>query len=134
MVPVTEDVALSNGAVNVRATFLYADLAGSSKLVQMADPDVVGKVIRTYLNAATRMLRKFGGEIRSFDGDRVMPIFMGHDQASKAVNAALGINWAVWKGIRPKLEAEILRRISRGSFLRVTPTARCPGAASSGTS
>jgi adenylate cyclase len=106
VVPVTEDVALSNGAVNVSATYLYADLAGSSQLAQMADPDVVGKVIRTYLNAATRTLRKFGGEIRSFDGDRVMAIFMGDDQASKAVNAALGINWAVWKVIRPKLEVK----------------------------
>ncbi|MGK5171477.1 hypothetical protein [Geodermatophilus sp. CPCC 205761] len=50
----TEDIALSNGAVNVSATYLYADPAGSSKLAQMADPGVVGKVIRTCLNAATR--------------------------------------------------------------------------------
>src|SRR3954447_20800824 len=88
VVPETENVALSNGAVNVTATYLYADLAGSSQLAQMAKPEVVGKVIRTYLNAAGKILRNYGGEIRSFDGDRVMAIFMGDDQAHNAVSAA----------------------------------------------
>lgn len=104
VVPNTDDVTLSNGAVNVSATYLYADLAGSSDLAQMAAADVVGKVIRTYLNAASRILRKFGGEIRSFDGDRVMAIFMGDDQGHNAVSAALGIHWAVHEVIRPQLE------------------------------
>ncbi len=103
-VPETSDVSLSNGAVMLDATYLYADMAGSSKLAQTAPDEVVAKVIRTYLNAATRLIRHYGGEIRSFDGDRVMGIFIGTDQSTKAVKAALAINWAVKQVIRPKIE------------------------------
>lgn len=72
-VPKTEDVVLKNGGRLVDATYLYADLAGSSKMADSLFKETTAKIIRAYINSASRILRHQGGEIRSFDGDRVWP-------------------------------------------------------------
>lgn len=102
VVPSTESIHLAGGAVAVEATYLYADLADSSGAAQKLYPEVTGKLIRSYLDASSRVIKGCGGEIRSFDGDRVMAIFMGDDKNTKAVQAALGINWAFYNVLRPK--------------------------------
>lgn len=100
VVPKTEDVVMKNGGRRVEAAYLYADLAGSSKMADTLEKEATAKIIRAYINTAARILRHFGGEIRSFDGDRVMAIFMGGDKETKAVRAALAINWAVLDVLR----------------------------------
>lgn len=103
-VPETDDVVLKNGGKRVEATYLYADLAGSSKLAQTLTMEATAKIIKAYINTASRILRHFNGEIRSFDGDRVMAIFMGEKKNWDAVRAALAINWAVAEVIRPAIK------------------------------
>lgn len=103
-VPETDDVVMKNGGKLVDATYLYADLAGSSKLAHSLTKETTAIIIRAYINTASRILRQHGGEIRSFDGDRVMAIFMGEDKNRKAVRAAFGINWAVHQVIKPAIE------------------------------
>lgn len=105
-VPETADINLTNGGVRLDATYLYADMADSTTLAQNYTDWCVAKVIRCYLNAATRIIRHRGGEIRSFDGDRVMGIFIGDNKNTAAVRAALNINWAVKKVINPALKAK----------------------------
>ena len=104
VVPETDDVTLKNGGRRVDATYLYADLAGSSKLAQTVDEEIVAKVIRSYLNAAARILNYHGGAIRSYDGDRVMAIFIGNGKNSSAATAAFNLNWAVQEVIRDELD------------------------------
>jgi len=103
VVPETQNISLTNGAVNLDATYVYADMANSTGLAQNATNKQTGKIIRVYLNAATQLLHQNGGEIRSFDGDRVMAIFIGDSKNSDAARAALQINWAVNEIIRPKI-------------------------------
>lgn len=104
VVPETENVVMKNGGRRVDATYLYADLAGSSKLAHTMRKETTARIIRAYINAAVRILRYKGGEIRSFDGDRVMAIFMGESKNNDAVRAALAINWAVERVIAPAIE------------------------------
>lgn len=106
VVPSTDDIVLKDGAVNIDATYLYSDLANSSALGQKVNNKVAAKVMRGYLNAAARILKHYGGEIRSFDGDRVMAIFIGGSKNTKAVRASLALNWAVDKVLAPKLAAK----------------------------
>ena len=105
-VPKTEDIVMKNGGRRVDATYLYADLAGSTKLAHTMLPETTATIIRAYINTAARIIRNFGGEIRSFDGDRVMGIYMGGDKNQKAVRTALAINWAVNDVIRPAIAAK----------------------------
>lgn len=105
-VPETTDVALANGAVKIDATFLYADLAGSGRIAQVCPWDTTAKIIRAYLDCAVRLIRSYGGEIRSFDGDRVMGVFMGDHKNSHASKCAREIFWATEKIIQPKAAAK----------------------------
>ncbi|MEV6682685.1 adenylate/guanylate cyclase domain-containing protein [Streptomyces erythrochromogenes] len=107
VVPETEDVSLSNGAVEVDAVYLYADLADSTSLARDFTRTTAAKVIRAYLDAVCRVIRARGGKIRSFDGDRVMAVFMGSTKNTDAAKCALQINYAVKKIVRPKAEANL---------------------------
>lgn len=102
-VPEAGDIVLRNGAVNLEATYVYADMANSTGLAQNYHSWAVAKVVRCYLNAATRCIRNRGGAIRSFDGDRVLGIFVGDYRNDLAVIAAMNTSWAVDQVINPKL-------------------------------
>lgn len=95
VVPKTEDVALRNGAVKLDAAYLYADLAESTLLQKRYLPDFAARVVRMYLAGASEIIRQTGGSIKSFDGDRVMGIFIGTAKNNNAVDAALKINHLV---------------------------------------
>lgn len=95
VVPSTESVAHSNGAVNVEATYLYADLADSTEMQKLFGSDFAARIHRMYLAGASEIIRANGGTIKSFDGDRVMGIFIGGRMRNQATQAALQINWLV---------------------------------------
>lgn len=103
-VPTTDNVKLSDGAVRVDATFMYSDMANSTKLAVDHSQEDAAKVVRAYLNTVTRVMQRRDGEIRSFDGDRVMAIFIGSDAASRAARAALELKWLIDNVVRPEVE------------------------------
>ncbi|WP_308465627.1 adenylate/guanylate cyclase domain-containing protein [Rathayibacter soli] len=113
VVPATDSVALKNGAVKIEAAYLYADLADSTLLQKAYKPEFAAKVIRMYLRGACDIIRDCGGSIKSFDGDRVMGVFIGDSKRTDAADAALKINWLVAKAINPLLQAH---RSDTGSY------------------
>ncbi|WP_029040400.1 adenylate/guanylate cyclase domain-containing protein [Cucumibacter marinus] len=107
VVPDPEDIVLGNSAVVFdHATVLYADLSRSTSLVESADWTFAAEIYKAYLHCAATIIRNEGGEITSYDGDRVMGIFVGEVQATPAARAGLKINYAVQKIINPALRAQ----------------------------
>lgn len=106
VVPDTSTVKLAGGAVRLRATFLYADLARSTDLAMRFDPRIAAKIARAFLATCTRIICALNGDIRSFDGDRVMGIFVGETKNTSAARAALHIHYAFRELIRPQFEAK----------------------------
>jgi adenylate cyclase len=96
VVPETEDVALGNEAVKFEATFLYADLADSTELA-ITDSQIAAEVFKAYLMGTTRIIRASEGDVRSFDGDRVMGVFLGDLKNTHATEAGLKINYFFWE-------------------------------------
>lgn len=101
-VPTTDTVVLKNGAVKINAAFLYADLASTSQLAKVCPWETTAKIIRSYLDTSVRIIRSWGGEIRSFDGDRVMGIFIGDMKNTYATKAAREIFYTVENILGPK--------------------------------
>ncbi len=95
VVPESESVTLKDGAVKIEAVFMYADLAGSSSLAKICPWQTTTKVIRAYLDCCVRSIKVHGGEIRSFDGDRVMAVFKNDAPSISATNCAREIDWMV---------------------------------------
>lgn len=103
-VPATEDVALAGGAVRLDAVVLYADMAESSMLISEVHKKVAAKLIRAFIYACTRVVTTHGATVTSFDGDRIMAVFVGERMNSRAAEAALQINHVVTHIIRPAAE------------------------------
>jgi adenylate cyclase len=105
VVPNSVDIALAGGAVELEATMLYADLANSSKMAYELDRRIAAKILKSFLATTSRLVRVRGGAIVSFDGDRILGVFVGNAKNSQAVRCALNINYVVSKIIQPKFEA-----------------------------
>lgn len=107
VVPDPEDLPLNNTAVVFnRATILYADLSGSTKLVDAESWTFAAEIYKAYLHCAATIIRSEGGEIVSYDGDRVMAVFIGETQTTPAARAGLKINHAVKNVINPALRKQ----------------------------
>jgi class 3 adenylate cyclase len=107
-VPAPEDLRLNaNHAKDLEAaTVLYADLDGSTNMVDNFDWRFSAEVYKTYLRCAAQVIKSENGVITSYDGDRVMAIFTGNSKNTSAVRCALKINYAVCEIIRPALKAQ----------------------------
>lgn len=104
VVPTSSSVVLAGGAIELQATFLYADLANSSRLAKILDRRIAAKVMKAFLATTARLVRHNGGTIVSFDGDRILGVFIGGSKNSSAAKCALQINYAVTKVIRPRFK------------------------------
>jgi len=103
VVPDTPDIKLGNEGVTLDATVLYADIDGSTNMVDSKPAQFAAEVYKTYLLCAARLIKSEGGVITAYDGDRVMAVFIGKSKNTSAVRCALKIKSAVKEIINPAL-------------------------------
>lgn len=106
VVPEASNVRLGNDAVELDGTVLYADLVESTELVDGYKDYFAAEIYKSYLSTACQIIRKEGGEIVAFDGDRVMAVYLGDRKNTSAARSALKINWAVKKVVNPAIKAQ----------------------------
>lgn len=105
-VPDPDDLPLKNVAVELDATVLYADLAGSTKMVTDYKDWFAAEVYKSYLYCAAKIIRARGGSITAYDGDRVMGVFIGGSKNTAAAKCGLQINWATKNIVTATLSAK----------------------------
>lgn len=108
VIPEASDIALQkNEAKEIAdATVLYADLSGSTDMVQTYTQEFAAEVYRAYLYSAAQIIKSEGGEVTAYDGDRVMAVFLEGTPTTSAARCALKINWAVLHIVNPAIEAQ----------------------------
>jgi len=67
VVPEPKDLGLGNDAANLEATVLYADMAGSTQLVDSQKAHLAAEVYKTYMICAARIIKNNGGAITAYD-------------------------------------------------------------------
>lgn len=105
VVPSDESLKLGNDAVKLEATVLYADMSGSTKMVDTNLNFVAAECYKTFLHCAAKIIRSHAGVITAYDGDRVMAVFIGKKKNTSAVSAALKIHYAVDYIVMPAKKA-----------------------------
>ena len=107
VVPDPEDLTLNGLHAKdlTQATVVYADIDGSTQMVQDYPWWFSAGVYKAYLRCAADILRGEGGSITAYDGDRVMAIFTGPTQCVDAVRAAMMIGYAVSNAVQPAIDA-----------------------------
>lgn len=108
IVPEQSAIALERNSAKTidDGTVLYADLSGSTNMVQNYAPSFASEVYRAYLYSAAQIIRNEGGVITAYDGDRVMGVFLGKTPNTNASTSALKINYAVKEIINPAIAAQ----------------------------
>jgi class 3 adenylate cyclase len=76
-------------------TLLFSDIARSTDLADVSEPEIIRDLYRIYRQAATSAIEALGGNVLQFQGDGIVACF-GYpddheDDAKRAVLAALGI-------------------------------------------
>ena len=102
IVPEATDLQLGNhaGCFDEMAV-LYADLNGSTDMVDEFPWELSAEVYKSYLHCAAKIIKSNGGVITAYDGDRIMAVFIGDSKNSDAVTAALEINYALKYIVNP---------------------------------
>ncbi|HET7645762.1 MAG TPA: adenylate/guanylate cyclase domain-containing protein [Candidatus Limnocylindria bacterium] len=76
-------------------TVLFADVAGSSRLAEVTDPEEVRALLARFFAMARDVVTARGGTVEKFIGDAVMAIFgvpQAHeDDAARAISAGLAL-------------------------------------------
>jgi class 3 adenylate cyclase len=107
VIPAPEDLGLGNHAGHFdEMTVLYADLNGSTLMVDSQDWRISAEVYKAYLHCAAKVIKAEGGSITAYDGDRIMAVFVGDSKNTSAVRCALMINTMVNDVINPALHAQ----------------------------
>ena len=107
VVPEPKDLNSGNDAIEFeRATVLYADISGSTTMVNSMSWEKSAEIYKSFLYCAARLITDNGGTITAYDGDRVMGIFVGDAQSTPAAKCALKINYAAKSIIMPAFKAQ----------------------------
>jgi class 3 adenylate cyclase len=106
VVPDTPDIKLGNEGVTLDATVLYADIDGSTSMVDAKTATFAAEVYKSYLLSAARLIKSEGGIITAYDGDRVMAVFIGDSKNTSAVRCGLKIKSAVLEIINPAIKLQ----------------------------
>ena len=110
--PEPKDVGLGNVGVNLEATVLYADIDGSTSMVDSKSKEFAAEVYKTYLLCAVRIIKSEDGTVTAYDGDRVMSVFIGDSKNTSAVRCAVRIKSAVDNIINP-----LIKEVRKSDFV-----------------
>ena len=106
VVPESDDIKLGNDAVLLNGTVLYADLNESTNLVDNYKPAFAAEMYKAYLHCVAKIITDGGGVITSYDGDRIMAVFIDNSKNGDAARTALKINWARINIIDPAIKKQ----------------------------
>jgi len=106
VVPNSEDIKFGNEAVKLNGTVLYADLSGSTNLVDTQKNYFATEIYKSYLHSAAKIIRSEGGIITAYDGDRIMAVYLGNSKNTCAGKTAFKINYTVFHIINPAIKIQ----------------------------
>lgn len=105
VVPAPSSVGLGNQAIEFdEAVVLYADLDGSTDMVNKKTWQFSAEIYKNYLHCAAKIIKSEDGVITAYDGDRIMAVFIGERMRSRAAQAGLRLNNAVRHIINPAIK------------------------------
>lgn len=102
VVPAPESLTFGNTGIRINATVLYADIRDSTPMVDALLDTLAAEYYKAFLHCCAKIVKASDGTITAYDGDRLMAVFVGREQAENAIISALKINGAVSQIINPQ--------------------------------
>jgi adenylate cyclase len=116
IVPTTDysKLTFGNTALTAELTFLFVDLRKSSGLHEKYGYEYAARIYQSFHDICLRIIYSRDGNVRAFDGDRIMGVFSGDRKNNNAVEAALNIRWAISNILNPQFKPEYAINIGLG--------------------
>jgi len=106
VIPSPEDVPFGKIAKKMNVCVFSIDLRHSTNLLFLHDKQTAGKIHKSFLYVVSSIVKHFGAEIRSFNGDNLIafwPAFHKSDLGS-CVRAAMTVKWLLDMELSPLFE------------------------------
>ena len=116
IVPSTDysKLTFGNNGLTSDLTFLFVDIRKSSLLHDTYGYINAAKIYQSFHDINVRIINSRDGQVRAFDGDRIMGVFSGDRKNDNAVEAALNIRWAVGNILNKQFKPEFAINIGIG--------------------
>jgi adenylate cyclase len=116
IVPSTDysKLTFGNNGLTADLTFLFIDIRKSSQLHDTYGYINAAKIYQSFHDINVRIINSRDGQVRAFDGDRIMGVFSGAYKNNNAVEAALNIRWAVSNILNKQFKPEYAINIGIG--------------------
>jgi adenylate cyclase len=85
-------------------SFLYADMRGSSTYTDKHRLQTITKIYKAYHHCMVECIKESNGNIRSFDGDRVLAVFSGNRKVNNAIECAMKMVGCRYDILQPKIK------------------------------
>ena len=94
-IPTVDNVSHGKKAKKIKLCAFSIDLRKSSDLLVQHQKQTAGKIHKAFLAVASSVVLKYGGKIRSFQGDSILVFWPANlkSQINDAVKAAMVIKW-----------------------------------------
>ena len=107
-VPSIDDTSFAAKGVMIETAFLYADVRGSSAITEEHRRATAAKIYRSFHLCMAYTARRYGGQIRSYDGDRILVVLPTQKGSAafacdKAVQTAFAMVFVVHEVLEPKI-------------------------------
>src|SRR3954470_12084490 len=86
-IPVAADITLGNQAAKLTATALFIDLRQSSDITNAFRRQTAAKMLKAFIGGSVRIINQNGGQVRSFNGDGMLALFVGDNRSTPATKA-----------------------------------------------
>ncbi len=90
---------------SVKATVMFIDICGFTKISESEQPDKVVQLLNSYFDVMVKGILAQKGHVDKFIGDAIMAVFKGDFHLDRAVDAALAVRNAIEK--QPDLSEEL---------------------------
>jgi len=116
IVPSTDysKLTFGNTALTAELTFLFVDIRKSSELHDAYGFEYAARIYQSFHDICLRIINNSDGNVRAFDGDRIMGVFSGDRKNNNSVEAALKIRWAIAKILNVEFKPDYAINIGIG--------------------
>ncbi len=95
-IPSIKDIGFGKKAIEIKMCSLAVDIRNSSKLMDEHKKQTCAKIHKSFLLICSKVIKEYGGKIRSFNGDGLLAFWYASDEnINKAVEAAMVIKFLV---------------------------------------
>lgn len=96
-IPSAENVPFGKKAFKIQLASLCIDLRKSTDLLRIHDKETCGKIHKSYITIASKIITENGGQLRSFNGDSVLAFWKAQYKSDidDVVRTAMQLKWAL---------------------------------------